>query len=120
MSNLSLFIHSYCDNDADGRKIVCDDSYVDTAITDAFSTANGYDDHAAFMDLNTNEYRMVINADGEICSVGYQNPSIWTGAYLMEVINETSQASYSGTHSFSQSQLDYQRSEERRVGKECR
>ncbi|HLV38845.1 hypothetical protein [Xanthomarina sp.] len=108
LSMLSLFVLSSCDNDDDATNNVCDDSYVDTAITDAFSTANGYDDHAEFMDLNTHEYRMVINADGEICSVGYQNPSTWTGDYLMEVINETSQASYSGTHSFSQSQLDYQ------------
>src|SRR5690554_50430 len=108
LSILSLFALSSCDNDDDLTNNVCDDAYVNIAITDAFSTANGYDDHPESMDLETHEYRMVINADGEICSVGYQNPSTWTGDYLIEVINETSQASYSGTHSFSQAHLDYQ------------
>ncbi len=105
---LSLFIFSSCDNDNDPTNNVCDDSYVNTAITDAFSLANGYDDLPENMDLKTHQYRMKINADGEICSVGYQNPSTWTGNYIIEIINETSNASYSGTHSFSQAQLDYQ------------
>jgi len=60
------------------------------------------------MDLKTHQYRIKINANGEICSVGYQNPSTWTGDYIIEIINETSSVSYSGTHSFSQAQLDYQ------------
>lgn len=108
LSILSLFVLSSCDNDDDSTNNVCDDSYVNTAITDAFSLANGYDDLPEYMDLKTHEYRVKINADGEICSVGYQNPSTWTGDYIIEVINETSSASYSGTHSFSQTQLDYQ------------
>lgn len=104
----SLFVISSCDNDNDPTNNVCDDSYVNTAITNAFSLANGYDDLPEFMDLKTHQYRIKINADGEICSVGYQNPSTWTGNYIIEIINETSNASYSGTHSFSQAQLDYQ------------
>lgn len=104
----SLFVISSCDNDNDPTNNVCDDSYVNTAITNSFSLANGYDDLPEFMDLKTHQYRIKINADGEICSVGYQNPSTWTGNYIIEIINETSNASYSGTHSFSQAQLDYQ------------
>jgi hypothetical protein len=104
----SLFVISSCDNDNDPTNNVCDDSFVNTAITDAFSSVNGYDDLPEFMDLKTHKYRMKINADGEICSVGYQNPSTWAGDYIIEIINETSNASYSGTHSFSQVQLDYQ------------
>jgi hypothetical protein len=105
---ISLLCITSCDNDNDPNNNVCDNSYVSTAITDAFSTANGYDDLAEFMDLKTHQYRIKINADGEICSVGYQNPSTWTGDYVIEIINETTTASYSGTHSFSQAQLDYQ------------
>ncbi|MCX7551597.1 hypothetical protein [Xanthomarina sp. F2636L] len=108
LSVISLFVLSSCDNDDDMTNNVCDDSYVNTAITNAFSTANGYDDLPEYMDLKTHQYRIKINADGEICSVGYQNPSSWTGDYVIEIINETSSASYSGTHSFSQTQLDYQ------------
>jgi len=105
---LSLFVISSCDNDNDPTNNVCDDSYVNTAITDAFSIINGYDDLSEYMDLKTHQYRIKINANGEICSVGYQNPSTWTGDYIIEIINETSSVSYSGTHSFSQAQLDYQ------------
>lgn len=102
----SLFVIASCDNDTDPTNNVCDDSYVSTAITNAL--AIGYDDLPEFMDLKTHKYRMKINADGEICTVGYQNPSTWTGNYIIEIINETSTASYSGTHSFSQAALDYQ------------
>ena len=77
-------------------------------MTDAFSTINGYDDFPETMDVETHKYRIKINENGEICSVGYQNPSTWTGDYIIEIINETSGASYSGTHTFSQTQLDYQ------------
>lgn len=97
-----------CDNDNDPSNNVCDNNYVNTTITNAFSAANGYDDLPEFMDLQTHQYRIQINANGEICSVGYQNPSTWTGNYIIEIINETSNISYSGTHSFSQTQLDYQ------------
>lgn len=97
-----------CDNDNDPTNNVCENDYVSALITDAFSTANGYDDLPEFMDLETHEYEIKINANGEICSVGYQNPSSYTGDYTMEVINLTSGTSYSGTHTFSQAQLVYQ------------
>ena len=105
---LILFAITSCDNDNDPTNNVCDEGYISTAITNAFSTANGYDDLPEYMDLKTHEYRIKINANGEICSVGYQNPSVWTGDYIIEIINETTNASYSGTHSFSQTQLEYQ------------
>lgn len=108
LSTIGLFTITSCDNDNDPTNNVCDDTYVSTAITTAFSTANGYDDLPEYMDLKTHQYRIKINADGEICRVGYQNPSTWAGSYIIEIINETSSASYSGTHSFSQTQLDYQ------------
>jgi len=105
---LTTVLFVSCDNDNDPTNNVCDDNYVNTLITDAFSATNGYDDLPEFMDLKTHQYRIKINADGEICSVGYQNPSTWTGNYIIEIINETTNVSYSGTHSFSQAQLDYQ------------
>ncbi len=105
---ISLLFFISCDNDNDPNNNVCENNYVSTAITDAFSVTNGYDDLPEFMDLKTHQYRIKINADGEICTVGYQNPSTWTGNYTIEIINETTNMSYSGTHSFSQMQLDYQ------------
>lgn len=105
---IGFLVTTACDNDNDPTNNVCEDSYVSTAISDAFATANGYDDLAEYMDLKTHQYRIKISADGEICSVGYQNPSTWAGGYTMEIINETSGVSYSGSHTFSQTQLDYQ------------
>lgn len=96
-----------CDNDNDPTNNVCDTSYVSTLITNAFSTANGYDNMET-MDLETHEYTIQINADGEICSVGYQNPSTYTGGYTMTITNTTTNTSYSGVHTFSQTALDYQ------------
>lgn len=106
LSILIFFIS--CDNDNDPTNNVCDENYITANITDAFSTANGYNNLAEFMDLKTHMYKIKINSNGKICSVGYQNPSVWTGNYIIEIINETTNATYSGTHSFSQSQLDYQ------------
>lgn len=62
------------------------------------------------MDLETHEYEIQINADGEICSVGYQNPITYAGGYTMEIINNTNGTAtdYSGIHTFSQTALDYQ------------
>ncbi|MCF6350020.1 MAG: hypothetical protein L3J23_03195 [Flavobacteriaceae bacterium] len=99
-----------CDNDSDPTNNVCEDTYVSTLISDAFSTTNGYDDLAEWMDLETHEYEIQINADGEICSIGYQNPSTYTGDYTMEVINNTNATAtnYSGVHTFLQTGLDYQ------------
>ncbi len=104
---LLLFTIS-CDTDNDPTNNVCEDYYVNNIITTAFSTANNYVDLPEFMDLETHEYVIQINADGEICSVGYQNPSTYAGAYTMEITNTTGLNSYSGTHTFSQGQLDYQ------------
>jgi hypothetical protein len=98
---------SSCDNDNNPTNNVCDTTYVSTLITNAFTAANGYNDLTT-MDLETHEYTMQINANGEICSVGYQNPSTYTGGYTMEVINTTANTSYSGVHTFSQTTLDYQ------------
>ena len=97
-----------CDNDNDPTNNVCENTYITTAITNAFSAANSYDDLPEFMDLETHQYKLKINADGEICSVGYQNPSTWVGNYTIEIVNETTNVMYSGTHTFSQTQLDYQ------------
>lgn len=104
---LIIFTFS-CDNDNDPTNNVCDENYVSTPITNIFSTINGYNDLAEFMDLETHEYEIKILADGEICSIGYQNPSTYTGGYTMEIINSTNSTTYSGIHSFSQTQLDYQ------------
>ena len=97
-----------CDNDNDPTNNVCDENYVSNLITTAYSVVNGYDDLPEWMDLETHQYTIQINADGEVCSIGYQNPSTYTGSYTMEVINLTSGNSYSGVHTFSQSALDYQ------------
>ena len=104
-----LFMFS-CDNDNDSTNNVCENNYVTDAITTAFSVANGYDNLAEWMDLETHEYEIQINENGEICTVGYQNPSTYTGGYTIEIINNTnsSSTSYSGTHTFSQTALDYQ------------
>ncbi|MDR7208428.1 hypothetical protein [Flavobacterium piscis] len=96
-----------CDNDNDPANNVCDTTYVSTLITNAYSTANGYDDLTT-MDLETHEYTLQINADGEICSIGYQNPGTYTGGYTMTVTNITTNTSYTGVHTFSQTVLDYQ------------
>jgi len=106
--SLFVILTTSCDNDNDPTNNVCDTNYVSTPITNAFSVINGYDDLPEFMDLETHEYEIKINASGEICSVGYQNPSTYTGGYTMEIINLTSTASYSGVHIFSQANLDYQ------------
>ncbi|EGV43782.2 hypothetical protein BZARG_1184 [Bizionia argentinensis JUB59] len=105
--SISFFTFSSCDDDNDPLNNVCNDSYISTPITNLFTTANGYDDLPEMMDLETHEYRMKINANGEICSVGYQNPSTWTGSYLIVINNETTNQQTSATLSFSQAQLEY-------------
>lgn len=103
----SFLTTSSCDDDNDPVNNVCNDSYVSTPITNLFTAANGYDDLPEMMDLETHQYRIRINAHGEICSVGYQNPSTWTGSYLIVIKNETTNQQTSGTISFSQAQLEY-------------
>ncbi|MCV9928062.1 hypothetical protein OIU83_10385 [Flavobacterium sp. LS1R49] len=104
---IAAFTISSCDNDNDPTNNVCDSTYVSTLITTAFTTANGYDDITT-MDLETHEYTIQINANGEICTVGYQNPSTYTGGYTIEITNTTTSAAYTGIHTFSQTTLDYQ------------
>lgn len=94
-----------CDNDNDPTNNVCENNYVNDLIISAYATTNGYD-IVETMDLETHEYDIMINANGEICTVGYQNPSTYAGGYIMEIINGGN--SYTGTHTFSQTMLDYQ------------
>lgn len=96
-----------CDNDDDATNNVCDDFYVDAIINTTFTPANDYQ-LIETMDLQTHEYKMKINENGEICTIGYKNPNVYAGDYTMEVINETTNNSYSAVHSFSQTQIDYQ------------
>jgi len=103
----SLLTITSCDNDDDATNNVCDESYVNTPITNAFSSVNGYNDLPETMDLETHQYRIKINANGEICSVGYQNPSTWTGSYIIIIKNETTNEQTSVSYSFSQSELQY-------------
>lgn len=97
-----------CDDDNDPTNNVCDKSYVLDTMLSGFSNSSSYN-LLATMDLETHEYDIKINASGEICSIGYQNAPTYLGGYLMEVINTSNpSANYSGTHIFSQSNIDYQ------------
>ncbi len=58
-----------------------------------------------FIDLETHEYQIQINVNGEICSIGYKNPSSYTGDYLMEVIGPNFTSGVQ--HSFSQTAFEY-------------
>ena len=51
---------------------------------------------------------MTINAAGEICSIGYQNPTTYTGTYEMEVENITTNVTTTQIFSFSQAAIQYQ------------
>lgn len=51
---------------------------------------------------------MLIKATGEICSIGYQNPTTYSGTYEMKVFNTRSMQTISQTFSFSQSAMQYQ------------
>lgn len=104
---LGILLITSCDPDNDPSNNFCDTDYVSTPITNIFSVANGYDDLAEYMDLETHEYRIKIYADGEICSVGYQNPSNFTGSYHFKIINETTNQQTAVNHSFSQANLEY-------------
>lgn len=106
---LCLIVASFtsCDNDNDPTNNVCDDSYLSVANSTVFTTANGYTLNQT-MDLETHEYTMVINAAGEICSIGYQNPTTYTGTYEMEVENITTNVTTTQTFSFSQTAIQYQ------------
>lgn len=104
---LMVVLFASCDNDTDPTNNVCDTNYLSLASSTVFTTANGYTLYQT-MDLETHEYTMVVNANGEICSIGYQNPTTYTGTYVMEVENLTTSAITSDTFSFSQSSIQYQ------------
>lgn len=104
---ITLFSTLSCGNDNDPTNNVCDENYFSDLITTAFSNVNGYNDFTT-MDTETHQYTLKINANGVICSVGYQNPSTYNGGYIMKITNVTSGNTYSGVHSFSQSGIDYQ------------
>lgn len=96
-----------CDDPQVSPANICDTTYISSLITNAFSTANSYNDHIT-MDLETHEYTVQINNNIEICSIGYQNPTTYTGGYTMTITNTTTNTSYSGVHTFSQTAMDYQ------------
>lgn len=106
---LCLIVASFtsCDNDNDPTNNVCDETYLSLAGSNVFTAANGYVLDET-MDLLTHEYTMVVNASGEVCSIGYQNPSTYTGSYQMEVENITTNVTTSDTFSFSQAAVQYQ------------
>ena len=106
---LCLIVASFtsCDNDNNPTNNVCDDSYLSVANSTVFTTANGYTLNQT-MDLETHEYTMTINAAGEICSIGYQNPTTYTGTYEMEVENITTNVTTTQIFSFSQAAIQYQ------------
>lgn len=69
------------------------------------SNTTDYIDEPEWMDLETHEYTIQINTNGEICSIGYQNPSTYTGGYTMEITAPG--GTYSGVHTFSQTAAQY-------------
>lgn len=106
---LCLIVVSFtsCDNDNDPNNNVCDTSYLSAASSSVFTSANGFTLYET-MDLETHEYTMVVSSSGEICSIGYQNPTTYTGTYEMEVENSTTNVTTTETFSFSQSNIQYQ------------
>ena len=105
----ATFLISCSDDDNDSTNNVCKevDSGISQGLITAFSNVAGYDDLPEYMDLETHQYTIKINTDGEICSIGYRNPSTYTGSYTMEISNVTSGNNYTGVHSFSQSATSY-------------
>jgi len=75
------------------------------AMATFISNTTDYIDEPEWMDLETHEYTIQINTNGEICSIGYQNPSTYTGNYTMEITAPG--GTYSGVHTFSQSTTQY-------------
>ncbi|MFD2908809.1 hypothetical protein ACFSX9_08670 [Flavobacterium ardleyense] len=105
---LCLIVSSFtsCDNDNDPTNNVCDETYLSLAGSNVFTTANGYELEET-MDLLTHEYTMIVNASGEICSIGYQNAAAYIGTYEMEVENMTTNVTVTETLSFSQTAIEY-------------
>lgn len=105
--SLIIILFVSCDNDNDPSNNVCDTTYMSVASSNVFTTANGYTLYET-MDLETHEYTMIVNASGEICSIGYQNPTTYIGTYEMQVENTTTNVTTTDTFSFSQSNIQYQ------------
>lgn len=95
-----------CDNDNDPNNNVCDETYASVAGSNVFTTANGYE-LEEIMDKLIHEYTMVVNASGEICSIGYQNATAYPGTYKMEVENITTNITSTEILSFSQTAIEY-------------
>lgn len=96
-----------CDDDNDPTNNVCEERFVYDIMNTHFTLANGYT-LTETMDTETHEYTIRILSDGEICAIGYQNPSSYAGGYTMEVENVTNPTTnYAGVHSFSQANLSF-------------
>jgi len=107
-SVLLVFVTLFsCDDDNDPTNNVCEERFVYDIMNSYFTTTNGYS-LIESMDFETHEYTIKILSDGEICAIGYQNPSTYSGSYTMEVENLTNPATnYSGVHTFSQATLNF-------------
>lgn len=112
MKNLKIILFlviilslSNCTDDPENN--VCNNRFVDFVTNTTFSSANGYTLFESY-DLQVHEYTIQINADGEICTIGYKSPPTFTGTYKMELITSGNTILYSGTHSFSETAIDYQ------------
>ena len=105
--SLVIILFVSCDNDNDPTNNVCDTTYLSVASSNVFTSANGYTLYET-MDLEKHEYTMIVTAAGEICSIGYQNPTTYAGTYEMEVENLSTNLATTDTFSFSQAALQYQ------------
>lgn len=103
---IGLAINSCGSNDNDPTN-TCEtlNSPIVQAMATFISNTTDYIDEAEWMDLETHEYTIQINTNGEICSIGYQNPSTYTGSYTMEITAPG--GTYTGVHTFSQATTQY-------------
>lgn len=110
--SLALFIFMTflsCNNDDDSSTALaeCDVNYTADAITSTFSGVNGYTTIAEGKPLETHFYAIRILSDGIICSVGYQNPTNYSGTYKIRITNNNNGFIYEDVFSFSQTGLEY-------------
>lgn len=101
------FINCNSDDDTNTPFDGCDESYVSTEMTQTFSTANGYTNLTLEKPLEVHHYAMRILQDGVICSIGYQNPTNYTGTYTIKITNNNNGFIYEDVLSFSQTELEY-------------
>lgn len=109
LSILLVFIISSCSSDDNLNTPVnsCNEGYVITEVTDTFSNTNGYTGIINGKPLEVHHYAIRILADGNICSVGYQNPVGYSGNYTIKMTNNNNGFIYEDDFSFSQSQLEF-------------